>query len=331
MDEIDWIKSVKKVLILFAKIFGGFAIGFAIILLLVTPKNDWDIKGLYLFVALLIGVVPPVVLCLCYGVIIIIGKIVNSGRTVMNFDKGYIRDLPKHCSPALCSLIYDLKIDVYKDYTATVLYLCIKKYIDLIKERDTYKLKVIEEKKYSNLGRCEKYVLDIIKGKNIFDENKFKEEIIKEAQEKELITDREYSEKYKIIFIWIVAIILLIVTFKINKNIFNIVFIILSAIIYAGGVGLQNYLSIVRTEYQRTRDGKQIAILLKGLKRYINEYTLIKDKEIDYVQILENYIPYALALGEANVVEEFIKYNEEYRDLIYNRKTKEQVVKYKEY
>ena len=49
--------------------------------------------------------------------------------------------------------------------------------------------------------------------------------------------------------------------------------------------------------------------------------TLIKDKEIDYVQILENYIPYALSLGEADIVEEFIKYNEEYRDLIYNRKT----------
>ena len=38
------------------------------------------------------------------------------------------------------------------------------------------------------------------------------------------------------------------------------------------------------------------------------------------MQILEDYIPYALALDEADVVEEFIKYNEEYRNLIYDRK-----------
>ena len=77
---------------------------------------------------------------------------------------------------------------------------------------------------------------------------------------------------------------------------------------------------VVDTEYVRTEAGKNMALLLKGLKRYIDEYTLIKDKEIDYIQILENYIPYALVLDEADAVEEFIKYNEEYRNLIYNRK-----------
>ena len=55
-------------------------------------------------------------------------------------------------------------------------------------------------------------------------------------------------------------------------------------------------------------------------KNYIKEYTLMKDKEIDYIQILEDYIPYAISLDEADTIEEFIKYNEEYRDLIYNRK-----------
>ena len=62
--------------------------------------------------------------------------------------------------------------------------------------------------------------------------------------------------------------------------------------------------------------------MLKGLKKYINEYTLLKEKEIEHVQILENYIPCALALDEADTVEEFIKNNEEYRNLIYNRKNK---------
>ena len=111
-----------------------------------------------------------------------------------------------------------------------------------------------------------------------------------------------------------------------SKILFTICISILGAILYAGYLilimnkGNQINLEVVNTEYIRTEDGKNIALLLKGLKRYINEYTLIKDKEIDYIHILENYIPYALVLDEADAVEDFIKNNEEYRNLIYNRK-----------
>ena len=119
---------------------------------------------------------------------------------------------------------------------------------------------------------------------------------------------------------------LLIIAFNINKILFIICISILGAILYAVYLVLemknrnQINLEVVNTEYVRTEDGKNIALLLKGLKRYINEYTLIKDKEIDYIHILENYIPYALVLDEADAVEDFIKNNEEYRNLIYNRK-----------
>lgn len=321
MDEIDWIKSTKKAFILFSKVFGGFSMFFVIVALLGSSENEWKYTKALLFVALLIGVGIPSVLGLCYFIISIIHKVVNSGRTVISFDKWYVRDLPKHCSPAISSLVYDLKIDVYKDYTATILYLCLKKYIDLIKDGDNYKLRLGKEKDYSKLGRCEKYVLDIVSGKNIFDENKFKQEIIKEAQEKELLTDKKYSKKFKVLLCLVVAIIILIITFNINKIIFGILFAILGAIAYVGGVSLENYIPTVNTEYKRTKDGKNIALLLKGLKRYINEYTLIRDKEIDHIRILEDYIPYAISLDEAYAIEEFVKYNEEYRDLIYNRKT----------
>lgn len=322
MDEIDWLRSFKKVLIYFTKFFAVFAILLAIPII-IQYINGTNSELFWEEILIIGGIVliPVLVLIPCYIVLIIIYKIINSGRRVINFDKGYIKDLPKHCSPAICSLIYDLKIDVYKDYTATVLYLCIKKYIDLIKDGNRYKLNVIKEKNSSNLGKCEKYVLDIIKGTNRLDENIFKQKIIEEAQEKELITNEKYSKKYKVVFIWIIVIILLIVTFKINKIVFGILFTILGAVIGAlGEFNLENYISIVDTQYKRTKDGKNIAIILSGLKRYIKDYTLIKDKEIDYIEILENYIPYALSLGESDIVEEFIKYNEEYRDLIYNRR-----------
>lgn len=74
-----------------------------------------------MFIALLIGVGLSTILGLWYLTINIFLKIINLGRTIINFDKEYIRNLHKHCSSAISLLIYDLKIDVYKDYTATVL------------------------------------------------------------------------------------------------------------------------------------------------------------------------------------------------------------------
>lgn len=327
MDEIDWIKNIKKVLILLAKVYGGCAIFFTIIVLLASPNNDWEYTRTLLFIALIIGVGLPAIPVICYFIISIFLKILNSGRIVINFDKDYIRDLPKQCSPAISSLIYDLKIDVYKDYTATILYLCTKKYIELVKDEETYKIKIAKQQNYADLGRCEKYVLDIIQDKNKFDENHFKKEIIKEAQEKELITNKMHSKKTKIALILILIVSSLIITYNISKLVFVFLICILGAIALAGYMIIieknenQIILDVVDTEYIRTKEGKNMALLLKGLKRYIREYTLIKDKEIDYIQILENYIPYALVLDEADTIEEFIKNNEEYRELIYNRKS----------
>lgn len=166
--------------------------------------------------------------------------------------------------------------------------------------------------------------MNIIENKIKFDENQFKKEIIKEAQEKNLITDRKYSKKTKIALISILIVSSLSITYNINKILFMFLICILGAIAYAFifvKSEFENTFDVVDTEYIRTEEGKNIALLLKGLKTYIKEYTLIKEKEIDYIQILENYIPYALTLDEADAVEEFIKYNEEYRNLIYNRKS----------
>lgn len=321
MDEIDWINNSKKALIRITKIFMLAGVFFAIFAL-TNSKNDWEDKKIMVLASLLIATVMPVILVICFVIIYFFAKLFNSGRPVINFDKGYIRELPKHCSPAICSLIYDLKIDVYKDYTATVLYLCIKKYINLIKDGDSYKLEVIDGKDYSNLGICEEYVLDTIRGKYIFDENKFKQNIIIESKLKELMTNKNDEKKYQIAAICIVIILVLYVLFATKDIGLSIVFIVCGVfMVWLGERSVKSYVPVVDTDYKRTKDGKKIAILLGGLKRYIKDYTLIKEKEIEYVKILEDYIPYALALGEADAVEEFVKYHEQYRDLIYNRKS----------
>lgn len=162
------------------------------------------------------------------------------------------------------------------------------------------------------------YVLNTIINKSKFDENEFKQEIINEAQEKLLITDQLHSKKTKWTFIAIICFILAIICYMINIYLYVIYLSIVPISLGAYHAMQTEYAK--NTEYVRTKKGEEVAVILEGLKNYIKEYTLIKDKEIDYIQILEDYIPYAISLNEANTIEAFIKYNEEYRDLIYNRK-----------
>ena len=165
-------------------------------------------------------------------------------------------------------------------------------------------------------------MLDIIVNNNKFDEQQFKQEIIKEAKEKRLIVDKKTNiNKIKgLLFLLVVFILLLATNDIMNKFmwLYLCMGVFMIAYFYMGTVFNKSYTNIV-DEYIRTSKGKKMATLLTGLKKYINEYTLIKDKEIDYINILEDYIPYAIALNEADTIEEFIKHNEEYRNLIYNR------------
>ena len=69
--------------------------------------------------------------------------------------------------------------------------------------------------------------------------------------------------------------------------------------------------------YRLTRKGKKELKKIKAFKNFIKDYTLIKEKDIEHIQILEEYIPYSLSLGVSPQVEEYIKQNEIYRNLIY--------------
>lgn len=55
-------------------------------------------------------------------------------------------------------------------------------------------------------------------------------------------------------------------------------------------------------EYTATHELKQEAIELAGLKKYLNEYTLIKDREAIEVQLFEEYLIFAQIMGIAKKV-----------------------------
>lgn len=273
MDEFDWLEIIKKVLILIAKV--SFSIGLFIVFLTLigTSGNDWEYVKIILLLALIIGIIFPSITGICYFILIVISKTLYSGRKVKDFDKAYIRDFPKHCSPALSSLIYDLKIDVYKDYTATILYLCVEKYLNLVNDGETYKLELVKQQDYSNLGRCEKYVLNIIENQIKFDENQFKKEILHEAKEKGLITDKKHSKISKILLLLFISIISLIISYNLSKIIFGFlvfIFALISFVLcFMISLKLKTDITFdfIDTEYIRTKKRKKYCSLLTRLKK----------------------------------------------------------------
>ena len=76
--------------------------------------------------------------------------------------------------------------------------------------------------------------------------------------------------------------------------------------------------TIKERKFKLTKKDKIIKKNVNGFRFFIREYTLIKTRSIEYKELYEEYIAYALSLGQANVVEEFVKKNEQYRNLIYN-------------
>ena len=63
-------------------------------------------------------------------------------------------------------------------------------------------------------------------------------------------------------------------------------------------------------DYTKTKKGREIATEYRGLKEYLKEYTLVKTRDVKYINILDRYLTFALALEEANEIEEkFIPYN----------------------
>lgn len=338
MDEIEWKKHIKKVLNKFATIFLCTGILLFIFILSVWFQNGGvigvltDKTAMKALISISIGFVVIFIIFEVIITIIMYGtyKIKYAPKRQIIFEKEYLREIPNKCSPAVSSLVYDLKIDIYKDYTATILYLCTQKYINIKKDEEKYQFEILN-KDFSDLSGSEKYVLNKIINKTKFEEEQFKKLIIEEAMENSLIVNNTKKEKMKILLVVFFISILIILLYNININLLLIVlaalpFFALAMHVLKNPFGDEinvNDLKSIKEKYKRSHNGKKLARELQAFKNYIKEYTLIKEKNIDYIQILDEYIPYAISLGEADTIEEFIKYNEEYRSLIYDIKIDE--------
>lgn len=187
MDEIEIVKIIKKLI----KIFLILQLPIILILLIKgILKPNFILISFFDFFINVISIIAINILIFIVGIIIVTGsrwisKYIKSKKSISK-NKEYIRDIEIKYSPAIISLILDLNTTVFKDYTAMLLYLCYRKYLETYKEENEIKFRIINEN-VQDLNPHEQYVYSCINGGGI-SETKFKKLVLEDARGLGLIT-----------------------------------------------------------------------------------------------------------------------------------------------
>jgi len=308
MDEIDLLKKYKKIL--------RFLLLIVLIILFILYKmfeskiQMYELKKIFKQVFLIAGIVGIVIYILVYRMIVT--KYKYSGNLEGIHIKDINREIPSTYSPAICSVLINKKIEAYKDYTATILYLESKKYLKLNFSTDGYKIIVLNNN-IENLNEHEKYVFNCANNKEKFDIEEFKKNITEDMLKKELITNLKSNST-------LIISMLLIISYIIGY-ISNSTLLRLACIIILGCTIIYNSIiaNTVQTKINNiiTKKGKKLTEEIIKFKNFIKEYTLLSERDIQYKELAEVYLAYAISLGEAHVIDEFLQKNKQYRSFIY--------------
>ena len=329
MDEIEWMKIIKKAIkfISITVLLVSFFIG-----IIASFSNDFEKEEIILSIVLMIciGIVIIIINLLTYGIMYVIYRFFYMKPDIINLNKQYIRDLDNYYPPAIVSLLHNFNIEIYRDYTATILNLYLKKYIDVSSFSDNIQFYQTEKNDFSKLQNHEIYVYNCILNKEPFDEEKFKQNIYEDAEKNGLVKKKylqsiqEKITKITIIMLVIIYGLLLIYGTRWKSEVCYIMLWVMIIPILGYRKEIYNFfkkqIKNIMSKYKLQAKGKKEKKKIEAFRNYINEYTLIKEKEIDYIQILERYIPYSLSLGMSPQIEKYIKENEIYRNLIYRER-----------
>lgn len=262
-----------------------------------------------------------------------IWKKVNLKRDVVkNYmtDGTLEREINLNYSPAFISLLIDRNVEPHKDLIADLLNLIYKKIVNVNLENQ-YKILSInyENMKKFKISKEENMIIDYIDKVNRGIKEKFDFEKFEQAVRKQFIEegfDNENKVKKYLIAIpklimygirnWAVLILMVTVIWAFiflfilmlpNKLFDGIIFgavfaygsIIVGALFILFifkwlGYRLKN---IIKPPIILSEKGKEEYKKILKFKYFLDEYTLIKDKEVKHMAVLDWYIPYAIAVN----------------------------------
>ena len=206
-------------------------------------------------------------------------------------SEDYYREIEAEYTPAMASYIIDNIVETKEAILATILDLSIKGFLEIQKE-DTNEV-VVKSNSIKSLYSHEQYIINCIKNNEKVNHIEFEKRIVMDCYKKNLIIENKEKRMFVVLLLISLAVI----------EVFTILGII--------GCILYFLLNTFIRKYVHTDEGKEFALHVKQLKNFIKDYTLLKERDIEDIALFDRYIPYAIALGEAdNIENKYIKYKD---------------------
>lgn len=306
-------KKIKKALfggvIVFPTIYVFVLMGVAVPYTFLSGMFD-DSRGIILMLAIAFTV----------WMIVSLGiKVKNQLLVIKNNDKDiYVRDIEVKYSPAVVSYLMDNKIETKKDLPATLLNLCAKNILKIQKDENG-KINIIDlknEKEVINLQEDEKYAYEMLvsgvtSSKIVSWKNKVEEEYAKYQFSKEHKKSLVHYIMgiYIAIFVFVFIYCAITGEYEITGNVARIISVAIVATfmgawemaIFSGAKGMINAF-INRNEKGDFKDtytdkGAREYARWKKFEKFIEDFSLINEKEHESVVLWGKYLSYSIALG----------------------------------
>lgn len=247
------------------------------------------------------------IITLLYLIIRLGKKIYNILQIRISNDEGiYVRDMEVNYSPAILSYLQNQKLEDEKDITACILDLCAKKYLDIRKTKENnYTLEKGTNQDSNILPADEKYLYDKIVSKQKIDFYEWKEIVIKEFNKFGFLKYKHIGLTGIFFILFMLIMLLCAIVYAINPRAKLAQFLITILFTLFEIALIEPCLIIISKIIQK--DEKYIAGIytsagVKEMKRwdkyknFLKDYTLIKNRKIDSVIVLEKHIAYATVL-----------------------------------
>ena len=259
-----------------------------------SEREIYDIS--FIFLPILIFIVPYLILYLVLSLIIKIKKIPKIIKI-----EGYNRELPFNYSPAIVSALCDNYVEGLVDIEAVKTNLLIKG------------IKNASIKDIQNLSQHELYVWKRWGNSSV---KEFKKLLYSDMEKLGLIKIKKVNEIVRFLTGFFVIIAISIGIMRINSIFHSIIF---------GGIGfifmLLSLLLILpfslalfdNLKIKQTKLGREHTIEWLKFKNFLEDFTLLNEREKESVIIYKEYIPYSMAVGIGEKIEKdiFAEYWEE--------------------
>ena len=286
-----------------------------VILWLTFHKGGFN--GIQTFVSVLFFIMFMIIIRVYYMILNKLARL-EVKNTKLNFtefsrNRGYYREIIKEYSPAVLSYIDDYEIDG-KDIIATLLYLKLQGYIDIINNKV-----ILTNANFEELNKNERYLLQT--DMNNYKITDFKEEVIADSLRNNLIMEEEYEYKNSILDIFVPIIILLIIIcvllfifrlISVSTMLYACLLIIcIFQYLYEKISPTYFYLRDKEREnkpYVRSKIGNEINFKLEGLKNFLKDFSVLDKREIKYLELWGEYLIFSVLFNQnKKVIKEFGK------------------------